>query len=241
VLKMSNSLLVLFSLFFSLLFLSGCNGSENLEKEVPLTPSIKNSLLTPTPLNINVPTQQPTHFVPTNTTTPELEDFLHINTPVPGISDKLCDTVPELSVLISDLGNNSKIYIKGKFTLCNLDKLMAFDLDKGIIGSKDDTEMDIYLKIGKTTDDKQIYYHLDGGKNAYVEHLGIEFPTYEDCKKILPTTNLPIRHGAIYVGVDPAGCVLTNEGRIGIIHIDRKDPVGFESVEISYELWKMEK
>jgi hypothetical protein len=145
----------------------------------------------------------------------------------------LCNTVPEPQ--LNQLHDNSgEEFLSGKFYLCSLLAVSAFDFDEGIVLDKDNQEGDIQLEIGKATFDNHTIYYLKEKNGSLVDELESQNPTYSECRDLVSS---PTRLGYVIGAISSSGCVQTNKGRLGYFQVLEMDPDGLESIEVYFVLW----
>ena len=148
----------------------------------------------------------------------------------------LCEKVPEPYLI--ENSNSADIYLSGRFYLCTYDgSQIAFDFDSGNLGNTESVSTDIILVISSSSIDNRSLYYLREINNSYVAVSELTLPTQEYCKQRSASTN---RLTLVLISVSATGCVLTNEGRLAFFQVERLDPFGLESVEISFTTWNKE-
>lgn len=141
--------------------------------------------------------------------------------------------VPELSVIESD---EDDVYLQGKFSLCYAPEFTAFDLDKGTMENSASSISDIQLEMGHAEIDDQDLYYITEINNSRLDQSNTEFPDYDYCNQRISSQE----DGWFFIlgTAESAACILTNEGRLAMIHVEQINPYGWGSIEITFITWK---
>jgi hypothetical protein len=145
----------------------------------------------------------------------------------------LCQQVPEPQ-LDRPSDQTAGIYLSGRFYLCSIATQSSFDLDKGVLGDQDASSSDIVLEVGKADIDNLIIYYISETNGAHVDESDASSPSPEHCAQLASSS---IRLGFAVGAIGGVGCVVTNEGRVAVFHVERLDPYGAESLELSFVTW----
>ena len=125
-------------------------------------------------------------------------------------------------------------YLSGKFYLCSLPSVSAFDFDEGKVTDADNRESDIQLEIGKATFDNHIIYYINDVNDSFVDEIEPQSPTYSECKELVSS---PTRLGYVLGIPSNSGCIQTDKGRLGYFRILEINPIGDESIEFFFVIW----
>jgi hypothetical protein len=214
------SRLTLSIVFIVTIMTIGCSRTRLENQSAPTLPSLESS---------SIPSLTPFAILPTphpGTSTPGNE----VETSQPNY---LCERVPEPE--LSKTANSNNIYLSGKFYLCTFDGTqIAFDFDSGKLGSIESAITDIKLVISGASIDNRSLYFLQETNNSYVAVSELILPTQEYCEQQTMATN---RLKLVLSSIGAIGCVLTNDGRLAFFQVERLDPFGLESVEVSFTTW----
>jgi hypothetical protein len=213
------------------------NQTEVLVTTPPVTVSILyGATKTPFPETQNdteMPTEEMKTLTPVRT---------NIFTPTPQIdivgnpTVSLCHEVPTPQIEKPEK-SSSNVFISGQFSLCALEAdLAAFDLDQGVIMNPNNPESDVTFKVGKATLDNHIIYYVWEVNGSKVNEPNTPNPDYSECKEVAGVSE-NMRWQFILGDPGNLGCVITNERRVSLIKITQIDPVGLESLEISFVTW----
>lgn len=237
------------------LFLSGCDVQQitipSSQMEITLTPSITISkTITPTPILPSElqPEETFTATLPVMTLTFE-NNLVISNTAV--IS--ACEQVP--SPIILDTSDEPNVYLSADIYLCDYSNMNAIDLDNAIIGDYSiltpETNLlgsDIFLRWGTAAPEVwEAWVTEIEEQNSRILPVVVDDAqqlTLNVCKKLLQE-NLYGGVASFFAGeysyqfevVDKFSCILTDEGRIGMMQIDEVNPLGSLSIKIHYVLW----
>jgi len=147
-----------------------------------------------------------------------------------------CRRVPEPRL---NKTNASNVYLSGTVYFCIYDYTQtSFDFDSGVLGSTDENPTaDIRFEFGGIARlDGTLRYYLSEANYAYVEPSEINSPSPGDCKKLI---SVPTRLSLVSVAVGATGCVLTNEGRLAFFRVEKLEPFGAESIDVSFVVWNI--
>jgi hypothetical protein len=231
------------------IFLLSCGGSPKVD---PTKPAVESSLqpllveektitLSITPISPKImeessrtktanPTKEP--FPTTSSTilpssTAVVKDLQETISPTP----YLCEVEQEPFFTELEVTKNGK-NLSGKFSLCYLHTISAFDLDKGLLVDNGISSGDIQITMGHAEIDNQDFHYINEINGARVDQAEIKSPDLEYCKELLAKQD----DGWFFIEgeVGFSGCVLTNEGRIAAIQVERINPYGWGSIELSF-------
>jgi hypothetical protein len=149
-----------------------------------------------------------------------------------------CERIPEPDIRTNP---SEGVYLFGKFYLCLhwplgiFPGLTTFDLDTGQIGTHGDLQSDVEYYFSYASLDNVVdYFLLDTSGAILYENTDNSQPTYSDCQQIVTHSKRGYLMD-VYKGSD--ACFVTNEGRLAYIRIERINPYGKESIEISFITW----
>jgi hypothetical protein len=194
-----------------------------------ITSNNQNTSTIPSTQSILTPSQTP--FIVS--LTPQLETPTPSKDVLTATSDYLCEKVPDPE--LNKAPNPNNIFLSGKIYLCTYDgSQIAFDFDSGKLGNTESTSTDIKLVISGASIDNRSLYFLREINNSRVAVSEVSMPTQEYCERRTAAEN---RLKLVLSSAGTTGCVLTNEGRLVFFQVERLDPFGLESVEVSFTAW----
>lgn len=173
-------------------------------------------------------TTTPSTILPSSTT--KVIGLLGTISPTP----YLCEVEEKLFFTESEVTINDNNLI-GKFSLCYLHTISAFDLDKGSLVDNELSSGDIQITMGHAEIDNQDFHYISEINGARVDQAKIKSPNLDYCRELLAKQD----DGWFFIEgeVGFSGCVMTNEGRIAAIQVERVNPHGWGSIELSFTTW----
>lgn len=141
---------------------------------------------------------------------------------------------PQLS-----MDTNESSLLLGRFSLCVSHSWpwvkTAMDLDTGTLVALEDKDGDIAMDYTHPDLNGEALYFVHDLNNAHIDDLDSANLTYDNCEKLVADLNGP---GSVRVQEGRISCVMTTEGRLAVIRVERIYPSNTQSVEFSFAILK---
>jgi hypothetical protein len=152
----------------------------------------------------------------------------------PGLAD-FCEHLPPPQ--ISSNANESSV-LAGRFLLCPSRSRplvnTAMDLDTGILVSVDNESADLVMEYAHAPIDGTISYYVKGLNSGHIDEIETNTLSYEYCENVLASLVDRNDSGILNVHDGAIACVMTTEGHIAIIRVEKIYPLDTQSVEFSF-------
>ncbi len=145
-----------------------------------------------------------------------------------------CERVPPPEVTQNP---SNEVFLSGNFHLCRYGGQSTFDFDTGVIGGDSTTIGDMILSVRLAGSEvRHFVYELNEINGALSNMSEQDAPTIDYCRQLM-SADIRFQYTSD-IPDSVAGCVLTSEKRLAMFRVERIDPDGADSIEVSFVTWK---